>query len=71
MSEESTEPTLEERAVTALAALTATAPTQEEALAGAPMPEWIGKKWVSRLTDPADPKFAESIVKAETWLASR
>lgn len=70
MSEEP-EGTLEDRATAALAALTAAAPTAEEVIAGAPLPEWVTEPWLPRLTDPSDPKFAESVVKAEEWLAGR
>ena len=67
----SNEPTLQERAATALATLAATMPTQAEILAGAPLPEWMGANWLAALTDPDDPRFADSVLKAEAWLATR
>jgi hypothetical protein len=65
------EPTLEERAAAALAALASLMPTQEEAISGTPLPEWMGAKWLAPLTDPADPQFANSVAEAEAWLGDR
>ena len=65
------EPTLEDRAAAALATLAATMPTQEEAIAGAPLPVWMTAKWLRALTDPADKKFPQAVAEAEAWLADR
>ena len=64
------EPTLEERAADVLSRLAATMPTQEEAVAGVPLPEWMVAKWLRPLTDPADKRFATSVAEAEAWLAA-
>jgi hypothetical protein len=66
----STEPTLQDRAAAALASLATTMPTQADVLAGAPLPEWMGLNWLPYLTDPDDPRFATSVIKAEAWLAT-
>ena len=69
MSDE--EPTLEQRAIAAIDALSATFPDPEEvALGRASLPDWMGEPWLGSLTDPADPKFASSVIKAEAWLAT-
>ena len=65
------EPTLEERATMALATLTAEAPSAEEVLAGASFPAWMSQPWLSGLTDPSDPDFANCVIRAEAWLANR
>lgn len=70
MSEQLTEPTWEERAATALSRLAETMPTGDEVLNGTALPEWMGQPWLAALTDPADPKFTDSIIKAEAWLES-
>jgi hypothetical protein len=65
------EPTWEQRAARALATLAETMPTGEEvALEGKPFPDWMTSSWLPPLTDPADPKFTDSVLKAEAWLAS-
>jgi hypothetical protein len=64
------EPTLHDRAATALANLAQTMPSKDDVLAGAPLPEWMVADWLPYLTDPDDPRFATSVVKAEAWLAT-
>lgn len=70
MTDQMTEPTWEERAADALSRLAETMPTGDDVVAGKPLPEWMGKPWLAALTDPADPKFTDSVIKAEAWLAS-
>lgn len=60
---------IQQRAAQALASLSATMPTQDQVLAGVPLPEWMAATWLAALTDPGDPKFSAAVVKAEAWLA--
>lgn len=69
MSDEIVELTAEERAAAALSKLAETMPTTEQALNGEPLPTWMVSPWLAALTDPADKKFMDSILKAEKWLA--
>jgi hypothetical protein len=45
-------------------------PTQQQAIDGVPLPEWMTADWLPTLTDPGDPRFATSVIKAEAWLAT-
>jgi hypothetical protein len=45
-------------------------PSKESLLNGEPFPEWMDASWLAPLTDPSDPRFEKSVVRAEEWLAS-
>lgn len=66
----SDELTMEERAAEVLSRLAETMPTSDEVLHDAPLPGWMTEPWVAALTDPTDPQFPTSVVKAEAWLAT-
>jgi hypothetical protein len=70
LSDDQPELTLEDRAALALSLLAERIPSKESLLNGEPFPEWMDASWLAPLTDPSDPRFEKSVVRAEEWLAS-
>lgn len=67
----SEEENLPERAAEVLSKLAEFMPTAEDVANGAGLPEFITAPWMQSLTDPSDPNFADAVIKAEVWLATR
>jgi hypothetical protein len=65
------ENTPEERAAEVLATLATLLPGREQVLEGEPLPAWMAAPWLPPLTDPAHPRFIQSVQEAEEWLESR
>ena len=69
LDDEKEEPTIKDRALAALEALSNVLPTQADLINNQPLPEWLLKPWAARLADLDDPELEQAVEAAERWLS--